>query len=97
MKPGVGVVVDLGSVVDVRRVRVTSPTAGWDGEIHVAGGPDGGALPEWGPVVGTPQAGVAGAGTFELPEGTRGRAVLVWFTRLGEDRRMEVGEITVEG
>ena len=97
LKPGVGVILDLGAETGVRRVRVSSPTSGWNGQVHVGGSLDARAFGDWGPVVGSPQEGVTGSAVFELPAGTRGRAVLVWFTRLGDDRRVEVAEITVEG
>ena len=95
LKDGLGVVLDLAEVANVRRVVVTSP-GGWSGRVHVseAGGD---TLAAWGPPAAAEQADVKGTATFDLAEGTRGRTVLVWFTRTGADGRVEVAEITVEG
>ena len=96
LKDGVGVILDLGADVDVRRVKVSSPTSGWNGTVYVGGAADAGALADWGEPSAPVQEGVAGSATFDLESGTRGRAVLVWFTRLGDDSRVTVAEITVE-
>jgi hypothetical protein len=96
LKAGVGVIVELSADADIRRVRVSSPTTGWSGQVYVAGAGGAGTLAEWGEAATPVQEGIAGSATFELDSPKRGRAVLVWFTRLGDDRRVEVAEITVE-
>jgi serine/threonine-protein kinase len=95
LKDGVGVVVQLGADADVRRVRVTSTTKGWSGRVYVADA-DRDDLAGWGEPAAT-EDDVAGTATFDLGDGRKGRAVLVWLTRLGEDNRVTIGEITVEG
>jgi serine/threonine-protein kinase len=95
LKRGVGVVVRLAGEADVRHVRVSSPTSGWNAQVFVAGAP-GDALADWGAPL-ADRGDIDGTGDFDLPEGTKGRAVLVWFTRLGADNRVTVAEITVEG
>jgi serine/threonine-protein kinase len=93
---GLGVVVELSAATDVRRVRVSSPTSGWNARLYVADGA-GAALADWGQPA-AEQSDIDGTATFELPgDGRRGRALLVWITRLGDDRRVTIAEITVEG
>jgi serine/threonine-protein kinase len=96
LKDGVGVIVQLQGSHDVKKVRVASPTKGWSGRIYVAG--DGGApeLSGWGDPVAQDDD-IDGDTTFDLGDGKRGGAVLVWVTRLGDDGRVAIGEITVEG
>jgi len=94
LKEGLGVIVELGEVRDLSRVTVTSP-GGWSGRIYVADAP-GGALADWGEPASDDQNDVGGTATFDLGDGTRGKAVLLWFTRLAGDGRAVVGEITVE-
>src|SRR5688500_3119589 len=93
LKDGLGVQLELGAPGDVNRVVVTSPTTGWDARVYVGDRPDD-DLDGWGRPVAT-ESGIAGTATFDLP-GASGRYVLVWFTRLGEDRRVEVAEIAVQ-
>jgi serine/threonine-protein kinase len=95
LKDGLGVIVELPEPVDVSRVRVVSP-GGWSGRIYVAD-TAGATLADWGTPASDDQAEVGGTATFELRDDTRGRAVLLWFTRLAGDGRAAVGEITVEG
>ncbi len=95
LKDGVGIVVELPDDTNVRRVRVSSPTSGWSGQVYVADAA-GAALADWGGAA-ADESDVEGTVTFDLGGGRRGRAVLVWFTRLGADERVTVDEITVEG
>ena len=93
LKNGLGVQLELGTPGDVNRVVVTSPTTGWDARVYVADRP-GNDLDGWGRPVAT-ETGIDGTATFDVP-GASGGYVLVWFTRLGEDRRVEVAEIAVQ-
>lgn len=95
LKQGLGVILELAEAADLRRVTIASP-GGWSGRVYVADAP-GAALADWGEAAGGDQNEVGATATYDLPEGTRGKAVLVWFTRLAPDRRVIVGEITVEG
>jgi serine/threonine-protein kinase len=95
LKDGVGVVVQLRSAADVRRVRVTSTTKGWSGRDDVADA-DADDLGGWGEPAAS-EDDVDGTATFDLGDGRKGGVVLVWLTRLGVDNRVTIGEITVEG
>jgi eukaryotic-like serine/threonine-protein kinase len=93
-KPGVGIGLQMASSQRIKQVVVESPTSGWDAEIYV--------LPEqnmdkskWG----TPVARRTGidAGTSIFPaNGTSGQYVIVWITRIGEARQVELTEVSVQ-
>ena len=94
LKDFIGLQLDLGASVDVRKVEITSPTSGWDAELYVADQP----APDpsgWGERRAIAE-GVNGSTTFEGFE-AKGRYVLVVFTRLGSDRRVEVQTVSVSG
>ncbi len=97
LKEGVGVIVELATPDRVvRRIKVSSPTSGWNARLYVAG-TGGAALDDWGEVA-SEQSDIAGSATFDLgDDGRRGGAVLVWITRLGDDSRVTIAEVTVEG
>ncbi|HEX7166509.1 MAG TPA: protein kinase [Acidimicrobiales bacterium] len=94
LKPGVGLRLDLGRASGVRKVTVASPTAGWDAEVYVSDQATDDKS-QWGQQVARAQ-GIGGTATFQGFD-ARGRYVLVWFTKLGENNRVEVAEVTVEG
>ena len=92
LKPGVGLVLELQSVEELRRVRVTATSSGWNADVYVADRA-GAALSDWG----EPDASLSDLGDaadFEL-DGERGQAVLLWITRLGTDNRVEIAEISL--
>lgn len=91
LKPGVGIVLPLAQGAALRAIQIDSPTAGWTAEVYVADEPAG-ALGGWGPAVAT----VTGGGEVDLA-GADGRAVLVWITDLGPERRVTVREIRLLG
>ncbi|HEX4979814.1 MAG TPA: protein kinase [Acidimicrobiales bacterium] len=92
LKEHLGLQLDLGRSTTVRRVTVTSPTSGWSAEIYVAeAASDNPAA--WGEPVASRQD-VAGSATFDGFD-AEGRYVLVLFTRLGSDNRVEVQTVTV--
>jgi serine/threonine-protein kinase len=95
LKDGVGIVVRLAEASTVRRVKVSSPTSGWSAQVFVASG-DPGQLAGWGAAA-ADASDIGGTATFDLGDGRKGDAVLVWITRLGADRRVNIAEITVEG
>ena len=93
LKDGLGLVVELDEETAVRRVLVESPTTGWDAEVYVAdqAGTD---LDDWGTPV-AEEVGITGRGAFDVV-GREGRFVLLWFTRLGDNNRVEVANLVVE-
>ena len=93
LKPGVGLVLELPEVTELGKVRVTSPTTGWNAQVFVADQP-GGALGDWGEAKATLDD-IGGNAEFGL-DGAEGRAVLLWITRLGVDNRVEIAEVAVE-
>jgi serine/threonine-protein kinase len=93
LKDFLGLQLDLGEPAGVKKVVVTSPTSGWSAEIYIADRPSNDPG-EWGRPVARLE-GVGGSATFEGFD-RRGRYVLVLFTRLGNDNRVEVQRLTVE-
>ena len=93
LKPGVGLVVELDGTANLGRLEVSSPTRGWSASVFVVDEPAD-RLADWGTPVKTME-GIEGDAGFDLG-GTRGRAVLLWITRLGEGNRVEVTELTVQ-
>jgi serine/threonine-protein kinase len=93
LKPGVGIVLDLAASASVHEVEVVADTDGWNGQIFVA--PEATpALAGWG----TPRATLNGAdrtARFVLDPPARGRAVLLWLTRLPGTGRLGVDEVRV--
>ncbi len=94
LKDGVGLWLELPQSAELRRVRVSSPTTGWDARLYVADRP-GQSLRDWGSPV-AQQQGIAGSVDFGL-DGAEGKAVLIWITRLGDNNRVQVAEVSVEG
>lgn len=94
LKDHLGLQLDLGSSTDVRRVVVTTPTPGWNARIHVSDQASD-DIAAWGEPVAALD-GASGTATFE-GFSAKGRYVLVLFTRLGSDNRVEVQTVTVAG
>lgn len=93
LKPGVGLVADLGGDHPVSRVDVVADGTDWNAEIYVSDAA-GTTLAAWG----TPVASGTGLGlraTFELPAGTTGRDVLLWITRLPASGQLGIDELAV--
>ena len=90
LKSGVGLVLELDGSHDIGSVEIDSPSTGWQAQIYVAD-KAGTTLDDWG----EPVAGIDGgtAGTNKASVHRSGGAVLVWFTRLGTERRVEVSEV----
>jgi serine/threonine protein kinase len=96
-KPGVGLLLDLGSVTAISAVRIQTELPGWTAEIRVGDGD--GADEEAFDVVETFTADTET--TVQLPANTSARYVLAWFTE-GADRgakklpyHAEIAEIEV--
>jgi serine/threonine-protein kinase len=98
-KPGVGLVLDLGQEVALRRVTVDATPPGWSGQVYLSASPVGSlsTLGDWGEAAATVD-GVAGTSHTFTFDATRARSVLVWFTQLpaGDGgQSLQVSEITV--
>jgi serine/threonine-protein kinase len=94
-KRGVGLVVELEREEAIDKVEVAADDEDWNGEIYVADA-SGANLEDWG----TPVAQAEGLGrlaSFDLREGSRGRFVLVWITRLPADGKLGLAEVTLVG
>jgi serine/threonine-protein kinase len=92
LKGGVGVIIELANESNLHRLEVSSPTTGWDAKVFVAA-QAGASLAQWGAPV-TEQQGIGGRAEFDL-KGTKGKAVLLWITRLGDNSTVEVAEIAL--
>lgn len=98
LKPGVGLVLELGSAAELTTLEIDSPTNDWRAEIYVADAvPD--DLAGWGERVAVTEGTPAGTATIDL-DGARGAAVLIWITDRGDspDRApATITEVRVEG
>ena len=92
LKPHLGLQLELAERATIRRVTVTSPTSGWDIELYVADQSSSDPA-RWGRAVARRQ-GVNGTATFDDLDAA-GRYVLVLFTRLGSDNRIEVQRVRI--
>ncbi len=80
-KDGVGLVLTIAEPVTIRTVELTTPEGGWTAEVYVAEGDPPSDLAGWGDPAAT--AAEVATGTTEVTVGARrGKAVLIWFTRL---------------
>lgn len=80
LKPGVGIVYDLGSEQTVGSVKITTTLPGAMVEIRTGTEAQAGSLDAY-PVV-VPDTQLTGETTITLPEGTKTRYVVVWITKL---------------
>jgi hypothetical protein len=117
-KEGVGLYVTLGEAADIRQVELTTRSQDWTMDVYVSdnpptdpraesGGDGPAALAAWGAPVAHVDAGGSGVTPVELPEGTKGKGVLLWFTVVGSDQMpsgewagfhiMEIGNLRVLG
>ena len=94
LKEGVGLILRASEPADFTTLLVESPSEDWAAAIYVAEQPSS-ALAGWGTPVAT-QSSIGGDATFDLKR-TSGRAVLVWITNTGTDRRVVVREARLEG
>lgn len=98
LKPGVGLMYDLGGSTAVRQVRITTPTPGLNLEIR-AGDSPGAPLSSYRAVA--TRAHVPSSFTIQLPGSTHARYWLVWITSLvgqaNGDYQGAIGEVTFLG
>ena len=93
LKSGVGLRLELAATERIGRVRISSPTSGWSVQIYVADGSPA-TLADWGRPV-TSRSDIAGSVDF-TGLNARGQNVLIWITRLGDDKSVQIKEITLE-
>ena len=94
-KDGVGIYVVLNDVADLSQLKLTSDSRDWIMDVYVAEEPPDGplapgadadaAMAAWGEPVAHVDPGKADVNTVNLPDGTTGQAVLLWFTGVGSD------------
>ena len=90
-KPGVGIVLDAGSSVQLHKVGVVSQTPGFTAEIR-AGDAAGGPFPA---VVAAPQT-ASGDTVFRVSGGGAHRYYLLWITSLGGRSFARVNEVKAD-
>jgi hypothetical protein len=90
LKAGVGLVLELEQAGDIKALELETPSVGWQVSVYVADAPAD-QLDGWGDPVATVDAGTDGRTTLDVDD--RGGAVLLWFTRAGEDREVVVQEV----
>jgi serine/threonine-protein kinase len=89
LKAGVGLVLELEQSSELKRLELETPSVGWQATVYVANAPAD-QLDGWGEPVATVDAGQDG--TTKLDLDAQGGAVLVWFTRAGDDKEVVVRE-----
>jgi tRNA A-37 threonylcarbamoyl transferase component Bud32 len=94
-KRGVGLILELEREEAIGRVEVATDDDDWNGQIYVADA-SGANLEDWGEPV-AQEEGLGQLALFDLREGTRGRFVLVWITRLPADGKLGLAEVTLGG
>ncbi len=103
LKPGVGLLVDLGGTARVQQLDLETNTDGWAVSIFI-GSDFSGPIDSWGEPIGS-GADLDGRESFEFDD-ARGSQLLVWITEPGvspdrngdgnDDFRFELEEISVE-
>jgi tRNA A-37 threonylcarbamoyl transferase component Bud32 len=92
-KPGVGLILELDQSAEVNGLEFDTPSVGWQAEVYVADS-DPGALEGWGDPVATFDENDSGTNTVTFD--ATGGAVLLWFTRAGDDGQVTVTEVRLE-
>jgi eukaryotic-like serine/threonine-protein kinase len=90
LKDGVGLILELDQPADLRSLEFDTPSEGWQAEIYVAQS-DPGTLDGWGEPVATFEQNGSGTNSASFDE--TGGAVLLWFTRAGNDGQATVTEV----
>jgi eukaryotic-like serine/threonine-protein kinase len=93
LKPGVGLILELDEPADLRALSFDTPSSGWQAEVYVA---DSAAdsLEGWGDPVAAFETSESGTATVEFE--ASGGAVLLWFTRAGDNGQISVDEVRLE-
>jgi eukaryotic-like serine/threonine-protein kinase len=92
-KPGVGLILELNQPTEIQALEFDTPSVGWRAEVYVADS-DPGNLEGWGQPVATFQE--SDAGTNRVTFDRTGGAVLLWFTRAGDDGQVTVTEVRLQ-
>jgi serine/threonine-protein kinase len=92
-KPGVGLILELDQSAEIRGLEFDTPSAGWQAEVYVADS-DPGSLEGWGDPVATFEESDSGTNTVTFD--ATGGAVLLWFTRAGDDGQVTVTEVRLD-
>jgi serine/threonine-protein kinase len=95
VKTGVGLYVTLKEATKLSQLVVDSPSSGWTAAAYVFEGEPPTDIAGWGEPLNMQKDIPAGDTTFDLG-GRKGSAVLLWFTHVGSDRRVEISELKVE-
>jgi eukaryotic-like serine/threonine-protein kinase len=92
-KPGVGLILELDQSAEIQGLEFDTPSVGWQAEVYVADS-DPGSLEGWGDPVATFEESDSGTNTVTFD--ASGGAVLLWFTRAGDDGQVTVTEVRLE-
>jgi serine/threonine-protein kinase len=89
-KPGVGLILELEQPTELQALQFDTPSVGWQAEVYVADS-NPGNLDGWGDPVAT--FAESNSGTNAVTFERTGAAVLLWFTRAGDDGQVTVTEV----
>ncbi|SEG83053.1 hypothetical protein SAMN04489712_115132 [Thermomonospora echinospora] len=91
---GLGVVLDMGSVVSIEQIKLNVPDGGAGATLEVRVGNEDarGAMQQI-----AERSTEAGSFQIEPGKAVRGRYVLLWFTKLPSSNKAQIGEVTVLG
>jgi tRNA A-37 threonylcarbamoyl transferase component Bud32 len=92
---GIGLSLDLGSSLKLRRLEVSSPTAGWSAAVYVSEHaiPSGNPASSWGQPLDAASS-IDGNHAFSLGN-SRGRYILFLITNLGPSDRVDISKLRV--
>jgi eukaryotic-like serine/threonine-protein kinase len=93
LKDGVGLILTLDAASQVGAVEIDSSSTGWEGEVYVSDSPRE-VLADWGDAVATFETGDGGTARVDID--AEGAAVLLWFTRAGDNGQMVVEDVRLE-
>jgi serine/threonine-protein kinase len=93
LKPGVGLILELEQPVDLAALELDTSSSGWQAEVYVTDRA-GDALEDWGDPVATLDPN--DSGTARTTFDREGGAVLLWFTRAGDNGQMVVEDVRLE-
>jgi eukaryotic-like serine/threonine-protein kinase len=93
LKPGVGLILELDQPAQLGALEFDTPTTGWQAEVYVADRA-GETLEDWGDPVATFDQ--SGDGTARTTFDKEGSAVLLWFTRAGDNGKIVVEDVRLE-
>ena len=92
-KPGVGLILELDQSTEIHALEFDTPSVGWQAAVYVAES-DPGSLEGWGEPAATFEE--SDSGTNKVTFDETGGAVLLWFTRAGDDGQVTVTEVRLQ-